>query len=84
MSEFYSICVLLFFLLLVQVTENEKVSTVKELVFERLNIPPHQQRLLYKGKALAGMNKDYKESHLSTTLRSQVQKSCTLLLSSFL
>ncbi|KAF5907362.1 ubiquitin-like protein 4A, partial [Clarias magur] len=36
-----------------QVTENEKVSTVKELVFERLNIPPHQQRLLYKGKALA-------------------------------
>ncbi|KAG7332078.1 hypothetical protein KOW79_003912 [Hemibagrus wyckioides] len=37
----------------VQVTENEKVSTVKELVFERLNIPPHQQRLLYKGKALA-------------------------------
>lgn len=37
----------------VQVTENEKVSTVKELVFERLNIPPNQQRLLYKGKALA-------------------------------
>ncbi|XP_076846332.1 ubiquitin-like protein 4A [Brachyhypopomus gauderio] len=37
----------------VQVTENEKVSTVKELVFERLNIPPDQQRLLYKGKALA-------------------------------
>uniref|UniRef100_A0A4W4DRK7 Ubiquitin-like domain-containing protein n=1 Tax=Electrophorus electricus TaxID=8005 RepID=A0A4W4DRK7_ELEEL len=36
-----------------QVTENEKVSTVKELVFERLNIPPNQQRLLYKGKALA-------------------------------
>lgn len=31
---------------------------VKELVFERLNIPPHQQRLLYKGKALAGTNKD--------------------------
>ncbi|XP_017323122.1 ubiquitin-like protein 4A [Ictalurus punctatus] len=37
----------------IQVTENEKVSTVKELVFERLKIPPHQQRLLYKGKALA-------------------------------
>ncbi|XP_051758231.1 ubiquitin-like protein 4A isoform X1 [Ctenopharyngodon idella] len=36
-----------------QVTENEKVSTVKELVSERLNIPPSQQRLLYKGKALA-------------------------------
>ncbi|XP_012685872.1 ubiquitin-like protein 4A [Clupea harengus] len=37
----------------VQVTEDEKVSTVKELVSERLNIPPNQQRLLYKGKALA-------------------------------
>ncbi|XP_051509142.1 ubiquitin-like protein 4A [Myxocyprinus asiaticus] len=37
----------------VQVTENEKVWTVKELVSERLNIPPSQQRLLYKGKALA-------------------------------
>lgn len=37
----------------VQVTEHEKVSAVKELVFERLKIPPHQQRLLYKGKALA-------------------------------
>ncbi|XP_051950186.1 ubiquitin-like protein 4A [Xyrauchen texanus] len=37
----------------VQVTENEKVWTVKELVSERLNIPPSQQRLLYKGKALS-------------------------------
>lgn len=37
-----------------QVTEDEKVSTVKELVSERLNIPANQQRLLYKGKALAG------------------------------
>ncbi|KAL4623063.1 ubiquitin-like protein 4A [Arapaima gigas] len=36
-----------------QVTENEKVSTVKELVSDRLNIPPSQQRLLYKGKSLA-------------------------------
>uniref|UniRef100_A0A3Q1BDY6 Ubiquitin-like domain-containing protein n=1 Tax=Amphiprion ocellaris TaxID=80972 RepID=A0A3Q1BDY6_AMPOC len=35
------------------VTEDEKVSTVKELVSERLNIPANQQRLLYKGKALA-------------------------------
>lgn len=34
--------------------EDEKVSTVKELVSERLNIPANQQRLLYKGKALAG------------------------------
>ncbi|XP_068167473.1 ubiquitin-like protein 4A isoform X1 [Antennarius striatus] len=37
----------------VQVSEDEKVSTVKELVSERLNIPANQQRLLYKGKALA-------------------------------
>nr|ACO08057.1 Ubiquitin-like protein 4A [Oncorhynchus mykiss] len=37
----------------VQVTEDEKVSMVKELVSERLNIPANQQRLLYKGKALA-------------------------------
>ena len=37
-----------------QVTEDEKVSMVKELVSERLNIPANQQRLLYKGKALAG------------------------------
>nr|XP_046203353.1 ubiquitin-like protein 4A-A [Oncorhynchus gorbuscha]XP_046203354.1 ubiquitin-like protein 4A-A [Oncorhynchus gorbuscha] len=37
----------------VQVTEDDKVSTVKELVSERLNIPANQQRLLYKGKALA-------------------------------
>uniref|UniRef100_A0A3Q3LL24 Ubiquitin-like domain-containing protein n=1 Tax=Mastacembelus armatus TaxID=205130 RepID=A0A3Q3LL24_9TELE len=36
-----------------KVTEDEKVSTVKELVSERLNIPANQQRLLYKGKALA-------------------------------
>lgn len=39
---------------ILQVTEDEKVSTVKELVSERLNIPANQQRLLYKGKALAG------------------------------
>lgn len=38
----------------IQVTEDEKVSTVKELIFQRLNIPANQQRLLYKGKALAG------------------------------
>lgn len=38
----------------IQVTEDEKVSTVKELIFQRLNIPSNQQRLLYKGKALAG------------------------------
>lgn len=41
-------------MLIFQVTEDEKVSTVKQLVSERLNIPANQQRLLYKGKALAG------------------------------
>lgn len=41
-------------LFIFQVTEDEKVSTVKELVSERLNIPANQQWLLYKGKALAG------------------------------
>lgn len=41
----------------VQVTEDEKVSKVKELVSERLNIPANQQRLLYKGKALADEHK---------------------------
>lgn len=43
-----------------QVTEDEKVSTVKELVSERLNIPANQQRLLYKGKALAGTYTNYR------------------------
>lgn len=51
-----------FYLFDAQVTENEKVSTVKELVSERLNIPPSQQRLLYKGKALAGMIFHFQET----------------------
>uniref|UniRef100_A0A671V966 Ubiquitin like 4A n=1 Tax=Sparus aurata TaxID=8175 RepID=A0A671V966_SPAAU len=48
-----SSCNYIIILLIFQVTEDEKVSTVKELVSERLNIPANQQRLLYKGKALA-------------------------------
>ncbi|XP_043936116.1 ubiquitin-like protein 4A [Protopterus annectens] len=36
-----------------QVSENEKISTVKTLVAEKLDIPVGQQRLLYKGKALS-------------------------------
>ncbi|XP_004598962.1 ubiquitin-like protein 4A [Ochotona princeps] len=36
-----------------QVPEDEQVSTLKQLVSERLNVPVHQQRLLFKGKALA-------------------------------
>ncbi|XP_034025879.1 ubiquitin-like protein 4A [Thalassophryne amazonica] len=58
----------------VQVTEDEKVSTVKELVSERLNIPTNQQRLLYKGKALADEHKlsDYSigpEAKLNLVIR---------------
>ncbi|KAK5623267.1 Ubiquitin-like protein 4A [Ameca splendens] len=58
----------------VQVTEDEKVSTVKELVSERLNIPANQQRLLYKGKALADEHKlsDYSigpEAKLNLVIR---------------
>ncbi|TRY95228.1 hypothetical protein DNTS_004730 [Danionella cerebrum] len=64
----------------VQVTENEKVSTVKELVFERLNIPPSQQRLLYKGKALADEHRlsDYSigpEAKLNLVVRPAGEKS---------
>lgn len=37
----------------VQVSEDELVSTLKHLVSEKLNVPVCQQRLLFKGKALA-------------------------------
>ncbi|XP_012589920.1 PREDICTED: ubiquitin-like protein 4A [Condylura cristata] len=36
-----------------QVSEDELVSTLKQLVAEKLNVPVRQQRLLFKGKALA-------------------------------
>ncbi|XP_004405006.1 PREDICTED: ubiquitin-like protein 4A-like [Odobenus rosmarus divergens] len=36
-----------------QVSEDEPVTTLKHLVSEKLNIPVCQQRLLFKGKALA-------------------------------
>uniref|UniRef100_A0A8C8YJL2 Ubiquitin-like protein 4A n=1 Tax=Prolemur simus TaxID=1328070 RepID=A0A8C8YJL2_PROSS len=36
-----------------QVREDEFVSTLKQLVSEKLNVPVRQQRLLFKGKALA-------------------------------
>lgn len=71
----------------VQVTENEKVSTVKELVFERLNIPPNQQRLLYKGKALADEYRlsDYSigpEAKLNLVVRPAGERSIGATLSS--
>ncbi|KAM9810329.1 ubiquitin-like protein 4A [Neosynchiropus ocellatus] len=37
----------------INVNEDEKVSTVKDLVSQCLSIPANQQRLLFKGKALA-------------------------------
>uniref|UniRef100_A0A671DV49 Ubiquitin like 4A n=1 Tax=Rhinolophus ferrumequinum TaxID=59479 RepID=A0A671DV49_RHIFE len=36
-----------------QVSEDELVSTLKHVVSEKLNVPVRQQRLLFKGKALA-------------------------------
>ncbi|XP_058147043.1 ubiquitin-like protein 4A [Dasypus novemcinctus] len=36
-----------------QVSEDEPVATLKHLVSEKLNVPVRQQRLLFKGKALA-------------------------------
>ncbi|EPY88912.1 hypothetical protein CB1_000146006 [Camelus ferus] len=36
-----------------QVSEDELVSTLKHLVSGKLNVPERQQRLLFKGKALA-------------------------------
>uniref|UniRef100_A0A6I8NTZ1 Ubiquitin-like protein 4A n=1 Tax=Ornithorhynchus anatinus TaxID=9258 RepID=A0A6I8NTZ1_ORNAN len=40
-----------------QVSEDEPISTLKRLVSEKLNVPVGQQRLLYKGKALADENR---------------------------
>uniref|UniRef100_A0A5F8H2N6 Ubiquitin-like domain-containing protein n=1 Tax=Monodelphis domestica TaxID=13616 RepID=A0A5F8H2N6_MONDO len=38
-----------------QVPDDERVATLKLLVSEKLNVPVVQQRLLFKGKALAGL-----------------------------
>uniref|UniRef100_A0A1A8GAZ0 Ubiquitin-like 4B n=1 Tax=Nothobranchius korthausae TaxID=1143690 RepID=A0A1A8GAZ0_9TELE len=46
----------------IQVSENDKVSSVKELLFEQLKIPVNRQRLLYKGRLLAD---DHKLRHYS-------------------
>ncbi|TNM90148.1 hypothetical protein fugu_004382 [Takifugu bimaculatus] len=66
-----------------QVTEDEKVSTVKELIFARLNIPANQQRLLYKGKALADGHRlsDYAigpEAKLNLVIRQTGEKTGAL------
>jgi len=36
------------------VSENDRISLVKELASEKLDVPVEQQRLLFKGKTLAG------------------------------
>ncbi|XP_062979149.1 ubiquitin-like protein 4A [Elgaria multicarinata webbii] len=36
-----------------QVSPDERISSLKRLVSEKLNVPVSQQRLLFKGKALA-------------------------------
>uniref|UniRef100_A0A670KJ60 Ubiquitin-like domain-containing protein n=1 Tax=Podarcis muralis TaxID=64176 RepID=A0A670KJ60_PODMU len=36
------------------ILEHERISSLKRLVSEKLNVPVSQQRLLFKGKALAG------------------------------
>uniref|UniRef100_A0A8B9MYM7 Ubiquitin-like domain-containing protein n=2 Tax=Neoaves TaxID=3078114 RepID=A0A8B9MYM7_9AVES len=36
-----------------QVSPEERVGALKRLVAERLQVPVEQQRLLYRGKALA-------------------------------
>lgn len=37
-----------------QVSENERISLVKQLASEKLDVPVDQQRLVFKGKTLAG------------------------------
>ena len=37
-----------------QVSENDPISMIKNLVSEKLGIPAVQQRLVFKGKTLAG------------------------------
>ena len=37
-----------------QVSENDPISLIKNLVSEKLGIPAVQQRLVFKGKTLAG------------------------------
>lgn len=38
----------------VQVSENDQISLVKQLASEKLDVPVDQQRLVFKGKTLAG------------------------------
>lgn len=38
----------------VQVAENDQISLVKQLASEKLDVPVDQQRLVFKGKTLAG------------------------------
>ncbi|XP_060124656.1 ubiquitin-like protein 4A isoform X1 [Zootoca vivipara] len=48
-----------------QVSPDERISSLKRLVFEKLNVPVSQQRLLFKGKALAACASSPDEHRLS-------------------
>ena len=37
-----------------QVSENDQILLVKQLASEKLDVPVDQQRLVFKGKTLAG------------------------------
>lgn len=39
---------------IIQVSENDQISLVKKLASEKLDVPVEQQRLVFKGKTLAG------------------------------
>ncbi|XP_028922832.1 ubiquitin-like protein 4A isoform X1 [Ornithorhynchus anatinus] len=59
-----------------QVSEDEPISTLKRLVSEKLNVPVGQQRLLYKGKALAGTTPDPRPPQALPFTR-RVEEGCT-------
>ena len=48
------VCLFVFSFQYTQVSENDPISLIKNLVSEKLGIPAVQQRLVFKGKTLAG------------------------------
>ena len=48
------VCLFFFSFQYTQVSENDLISLIKNLVSEKLGIPAVQQRLVFKGKTLAG------------------------------
>lgn len=47
------VCAVVFWLY--QVTESEQVLSVKKLIAKEFDVPEERQRLVFKGKTLAGM-----------------------------